>query len=144
MVSRIVMRSAWVVMLNLGMALPGLAQTYPGSPGMGGTGTGTYSPNGGYKSSTGIAIGAAAAAGVAIAYFTLHNRGSLAGCVEAVDGGTQLVDPKSKRTFALMPGTADLKPGERVSLRGKKIKSDSGKMFFQVQELKKDYGPCAQ
>ncbi|HZO99096.1 MAG TPA: hypothetical protein VFD30_02265 [Terriglobia bacterium] len=144
MISRMVVRSAWAAVLTLGLTLTGFAQTYPGPGSMGGGGNGTYNPNGGYKSSTGIAIGAAAAAGVAVAYLALHNRGTVSGCVETADGGPQLVDPKNKRTYALIPGSADLKPGERVSLKGRKIRSDNGEMSFEVQEVKKDYGPCAQ
>ena len=143
MISRILVRSAWVGVLALGMTLSAFGQVYPGPGSTGGTGTYTP-PKGGYKSTTGIAIGAAAAAGVTVAYLALHNRGSVSGCVEAAGNGTQLVDPKSQRTFALIPGTADLKPGERVALKGKKIKNDNGEMSFQVQEVKKDYGPCLQ
>jgi len=146
MFSRFLFRATQVSTVCLLVSASALAQVYGGGGGSAGTGSaGGYTPpKGGYSSRTGVAIGAGAAAGVAIAYLALHNHGSIVGCMEAVDGGIRLTDEKGKQTYALVPGDTDLKPGERVALKGKKIKSESGKISFQVQTLRKDYGPCKQ
>src|ERR1700681_2010068 len=65
---------------------------------------GGYNPGmGGYHSSTGIAIGAAAAAGVGIAYLVLHNRvtGKVVGCVES-SGSTMLLSDDKNSTYTLI------------------------------------------
>jgi hypothetical protein len=114
--------------------------------GMGGSTGGVYTaPKGGYSSSTGIAIGAGAAAGVGLAYLALHHRGTMVGCVEASSDGTKLMNEKDKNTYALIASNdVVLTPGERVALKGKKTKDDSGKLSFEVHKLMKDYGSCKQ
>lgn len=118
---------------------------YPGG-GMGGTTTGGYTaPKGGYSAGTGIAIGAGAAAGVGLAYLALHNRATLVGCVEQSSSGNKLMDEKDKKTYALLASNdIALSPGERVAVKGKKTKDDSGKLTFQATKLVKDYGSCKQ
>ena len=139
---RSLFRPTMVTMFCLLFSTFGLAQY--GGGGGGTTASGGYTPpKGGYSSSTGIAIGAAAAGGVAIAYLALH-KPSIVGCTEVAGSGLQLVNEKDKQTYALDSGSTDLKPGERVALKGKRIKSESGVMSFHVQGLAKDYGPCKQ
>ena len=100
-------------------------------------------PKGGYGSGAAIGAGvAAAAAGVGIAYFVLHNHGSLVGCVEQSTEGIKLITEKDKNTYALEGETAGLKPDERVHLKGKKSKDSSGSPTFEVQKVAKDFGPC--
>jgi hypothetical protein len=86
----------------------------------------------------------AAAAGAGILYLTLHHRGSLTGCVEASDNDAplSLVDDKKHQTFSLLPGSTDLKPGERVELRGKRSKDGKGAQTFQVSKVVKNLGAC--
>jgi hypothetical protein len=121
---------------------------YGGGTGMGttGTGGGVYTaPKGGYKSSTGIAIGAAAAAGVGVAYLALRHRGGVVGCVEQSSDGSKLMNERDKNTYALLASKdVVLTPGERVALAGKKAKDDSGKLTFEATRVAKDYGSCRQ
>lgn len=134
--------------LSLGAALSGsaLGQYGGGGGAMGGSNGGVYTaPKGGYSSSTGIAIGAGAAAGVGLAYLALHNRSTMVGCVEASSDGTKLMSEKDKNTYALIASNdVVLAPGERVALKGKKTKDDSGKPTFEVHKMVKDYGSCKQ
>ena len=139
MLSPLTTRLVVAVSLVFGISATALAQ-YGG--GGGSSSGGTYS-SGGYKSSTGIAIGAGAAAGVAIAYLALHKT-SVVGCVESSTDGVKLMNEKDRKTYSLAPGSEDLKPGQRVELKGKKTKESSGKLSFQVQKLAKDYGACAR
>ena len=110
----------------------------------GGANPGGYNPGmGGYHSSTGIAIGAAAA-GAGIAYLVLHNRatGKIAGCVES-SGVTMLLSDDKKSVYTLIKNdSVTLKTGERVALKGKTIRRSSGELAFEVHGLAKDYGAC--
>jgi hypothetical protein len=124
---------------------------YPGGstppPGGSSQAPGAYNPStGGYHSSTGIAIGAAAAAGVGIAYLVLRNhaRGNVVGCLQPSDAAsTTLVSDNKKSTYTLINNdSVTLKTGERVALKGKKIRQNSGELAFEVHGLAKDYGAC--
>jgi hypothetical protein len=135
-----------VLGLMIGVAVSTAAFGQYGGGGMGGsTGGGTKGgvytpPKGGYSSSTGIAIGAGAAAAIAVGYFVLRSRHSVTGCVGESAKGTTLASDKG--TYVLDTGNVDLKAGDRVKLRGKKTKSDSGQPGFAVKKLVKDYGSC--
>ena len=120
----------------------------PGTPGAPGSPGSASSPGGykGYGSRTGIAIGAAAAAGAGIGFLALHNRGKMVGCVERSDNGeTAFVGEKDKKAYAVINGgSVHLNPGERLKLKGQKIKASSGKLAFEVREVAKNYGPCKE
>ncbi len=145
MASRLV---AGIAVAVVGCAACAFAQQYP--PGMGpGTGTGTTpvytAPSGGYKSSTGIAIGAAAAAGIGVGYFVMRSRAGLTGCLVKRDNGQmELVGKKPADTYVLQYNSSvSLQPGERVRLKGKKVHVGSGQNMFEVHGLAKDYGACS-
>lgn len=142
--SRFIVRFTLGLTFSIATAAVGLAQYGGGGTGTQGT-PGYKPPTGGYSSSTGIAIGAAAAAGVAVTYLVLHNRGTIVGCVEPSAAGNKLMNEKDKNTYALLASNdVVLAPGERVKLKGKKSKDGSGKVSFAVQKLVKDYGSCRQ
>jgi hypothetical protein len=100
---------------------------------------------GGYKSSTGIAIGAAAAAGVGVGYLVMHSRAGLSGCLASRDNGQmELLGKKPGSSYVLRnDSSVSLKPGERVRLKGKKVHDGSGQNMFEVHGLAKDYGACS-
>ena len=135
--------------ISLALALAGTALAqYGGGGGMGtGTGTGTTgtgttygSPSYGSGKAIGIGVGAAAG-GAAVLYLALHHAGSLTGCVQSGNDGLVLVDNKNK-SYRLVPGGADLVPGERVQLRGKKSSGDATGQSFQPKKLVKNLGSC--
>ncbi len=143
------MKSSILVRFVLGLSLcailsaPAFAQTYGGGTGgTGGTGTGgTYTaPKGGYSSSTGIGIGAAAAAGGVIAYLALR-KASIVGCVEQATDGMKLMNEKDKKTYALDASGQSLTAGNKVQLSGKKSKDTAGNQVFHVKSFK-DMGSC--
>jgi hypothetical protein len=108
---------------------------------------GAYNPSmGGYHASTGIAIGAGAAAGVGILYLVLHNRhrSEVAGCLQSANNVSEtLRDDNGKDTYTLINSEwVPLKAGERVALKGKKISQSSGGFAFEVHGLVKNYGQC--
>ncbi|HVH72296.1 MAG TPA: hypothetical protein VNB49_14455 [Candidatus Dormibacteraeota bacterium] len=120
------------------------AAQYGGGGGTGGgTGSGTYAaPSGGYSSAKGAGIGAGAAAGAGILFLTLHYHGRVTGCVQPADDGLRLLDEKNNRSYALVPGDVYLKAGQRVQLKGKKSKNDTGAEMFSAKKLIKDLGAC--
>lgn len=143
--SQIWVRLAVGIVLGAALSASALAQYGGGGTagGMGTTANGVYTPpKGGYSSSTGIAIGAAAAAGVGIAYLVLRNRGAMTGCVEESSNGTRLVNEKDNKTYSLNASGLNLKVGDRVKLRGKKLKASSSGQAFEASKLVKDYGSC--
>ncbi len=147
MILRGVSRFTLGMILCLAIAAAGFAQYGGGVPGMGTTGGttgGVYTPpKGGYKSSTGIAIGGAAAAGIAVAYLMLRNHKSVVGCLQESSAGTTLVSEKNNKTYAVDAGNLNLKVGDRVKLSGKATKSSTGEPAFAARKLVKDYGSCS-
>jgi hypothetical protein len=119
------------------VALPAFAQ-YGGSTGMG-----SSTPSYGHGAAIGVGVGAAAG-GVAGVYFLTHRSSRVTGCVVQGDGGLALTDDKSKRTFQLVEGSADVRSGERVELKGKIRKNESGNPRFQVKSVAKNLGECRE
>lgn len=78
-----------------------------------------------------------------ILYLTLH-KPTIIGCVQSIGGKTSLVDEKDKRTYALTGDHLDLKAGQRIKLKGKKIKARDGDSAFLVKRVDHDYGGCNQ
>ena len=139
-----------VIQLALGIPLmallagPAFAQYGGGGTMGGGSSTGTYTPpKGGYGNGKAIGIGIGAAAGAGVLFWTLHHRARpVTGCVEPANDGLALLDEKSGQTYSLMPGDTDLKSGQRVELKGKAVKNDSGAQVFQAKKIVKDFGAC--
>jgi hypothetical protein len=81
-------------------------------------------------------------AGAGMIFLAMRHAGQVSGCVHAGVDGLQLVDAKN-RTYSLLPGTAAVKAGERVELKGKRSKYGSGGVTFQPKKITKSMGPCA-
>jgi hypothetical protein len=118
--------------------------SYPSDP----TPTRTYptpTRSGGGGSGTGIAIGAGAAAAAGITYWELrHHLSSITGCVEPSGDGTELVNDKDQKVYALLADNG-FRPalGERVELKGKKG-TESGKPAFEVRKVARSFGSCSE
>jgi hypothetical protein len=136
-----------VIRLAVILLISATAYAQYGGGGMGGT-TGTSgtagtssTPSYGHGKAIGIGVGAAAA-GVGAVYLMTHRASKITGCVETADDGLHLTDDKTKRTLALVPGTTDIKSGERVELKGKIKKNAAGDQSFLVKTVAKDLGQC--
>lgn len=143
---RFTVKFAMAAALCLFIAATGLAQYGGGTGGMGGGGAatgGVYTPpKGGYKTSTGLAIGGVAAAGLVATYLIMRRRKSLVGCVQESSGGTTLTSEKDGKNYVLDEGNLGLKVGQRVKLAGKKAQGANGEPEFVAKKLVKDYGAC--
>ena len=134
------------ICLTIFLASSALAQYGGGGTGMG-TGTpgtpGYVPPKNGYGSGKAIGIGVgAAAAGAGVLFLALHHRGGVTGCVQKSDDGLRLVDEKKNKSYALEAGSVDLKPGDRVELKGKKSSGDGGAQMFAPTKMVKNLGSC--
>jgi hypothetical protein len=138
-------RLALSICLTFVLSSQAFAQ-YGGGMG-GGTGAGSpgYAPPKGGYGSSGAAIGAGvgAAAGAGVLYLALHHRGVVTGCVRRTDDGLSLIDEKKNKSYSIVPGGVDLKPGQLVQLKGKKSNDGAGAESFQAKKLVKDLGACS-
>ena len=94
-----------------------------------------------------IGIVAVAAALVVITVVVVHEsrkKRAVTDCVTSGDSGMSVTDEKDKRIYALSGNTAAIKPGDRVTLRGKKGKPTgaSAPLDWEVSQETKDFGPC--
>jgi hypothetical protein len=95
-----------------------------------------------------LTIGVIAAAGAAIGigvYYAFNHSHSIKGCVVTGPNGLELQNEGDQRTFLLQGITADVRLGDRVSVKGKKAKNakgNSGNPTFLVEKLTKDFGVC--
>lgn len=101
------------------------------------------------ETAAGLIIGGVAITGVAIGigiyYGVSHAGHSLKGCAVSGPNGLELQNEGNQKTFLLVGVTTDVKPGNRVSLKGKKAKAAKGATgapSFLVEKLVKDYGAC--
>ena len=94
-----------------------------------------------------IGIVAVTAALVVIAVVVVHEstkKRRITGCVTSGDNGMTVVEEKDKRIYALSGNTAGIKPGDRVTLQGKKAKPKdaSTPLTWEVKNETKDFGAC--
>ena len=77
-------------------------------------------------------------------YYAVHRSHMLTGCAVAGAHGLELRNQGDQQTYALAGNVADIKPGERVRISGKKGKQPVGDAPrpYLVEKLQKDYGAC--
>lgn len=92
----------------------------------------------------GIFAGAGAVLGAVgyLIYHETHKHPTVTGCIGSNADGFALTNDRDKKTYVLSGNVAALKAGEKVSLKGKKIKDSTGRFSFQIEKLTKDLGPC--
>jgi hypothetical protein len=136
-------RLSLVVGMAIGLSTMSFAQYGGSGTGSTGTSSGTYTPpSGGYSSTTGIAAGAGAGAGLALLYVTLHNRGTMVGCVATGDDGALKLVSSGKRDAYVLMGLSAVQPGTKIRVKGKRQTDGSGEKAFLASKLVKEYGPC--
>jgi hypothetical protein len=63
--------------------------------------------------------------------------------VNSDERGTRVTDEKDKRVYTLPGNTAGVKPGDRATLMGKKIKPNADSTFiWETKKITKDFGAC--
>ena len=96
----------------------------------------------GYKVAIGVGVAVVAIVTVVLIHHS-KNR-TITGCVTSGENGMSMTDEKDKRLYALSGTTTNVKPGDRMTLQGKKIKpKDAGKPFvWETKRITKDFGVC--
>ncbi len=90
----------------------------------------------------GIAVvGAAVAVGIVlIVLHEKHKTKAITGCVTSGASGMSVTDDKDKRVYALSGDPVGIKPGDRMTLEGKRR---GGKIpVFEARSVTKDLGVC--
>lgn len=85
-----------------------------------------------------VVVSSAVAVGIVlIVLHEKHKTRAITGCVSSGAGGMSVIDAKDKRVYALSGDPAGLKPGDRMTLAGKR----RGK-GFEALSVMKDLGVC--
>ncbi len=129
MTQKCLWRGVLIVALSVALATPAKASGYPSAGGIV------------------AAIVGVAAAVVVITVVVIHEsskKRAITGCVNSGENGMSVTDEKDKRIYALSGNTAGIKPGDRITLQGKKVKpKGTDKMLaWEVKKETKDFGAC--
>ena len=95
-----------------------------------------------------VLVGTAAvvAIGTVVLVEVHKSHHTVKGCVSAGPGGVVVTTLNEKpKTFLLEGDVANVKVGDLVQFHGNKIKrtrDSSGYQTFEVQKIRKDFGPC--
>lgn len=94
-----------------------------------------------------IGIVAVSVALVVITVVIVHEsrkKRTVTGCVISGANGMSVTDEKDKRIYALSGNSADIKPGDRVTLQGKKAKPNGANapLAWDINKETKDFGAC--
>jgi hypothetical protein len=93
------------------------------------------------------AIVGVAAALVVVTVVIIHEsskKRTITGCVNSEENGMSVTDEKDKRIYALSGNTAGIKPGDRITLQGKKVrpKGSDKTLVWEAKRVTKDFGAC--
>jgi anti-sigma-K factor RskA len=93
------------------------------------------------------AIVGVAAALVVVTVVVIHEsskKRTITGCVNSEENGMSVTDEKDKRIYALSGDTAGVKPGDRITLQGKKVKPKGSDktLVWEAKRVTKDFGAC--
>ena len=89
----------------------------------------------------GVVAGVAVVAIVAIHY---SKKRTITGCINSGANGMTVTDEKDKQIYALSGNTTGIKPGDRMKLQGKKVKSKGADktIVWEAKAVAKDFGVC--
>jgi len=92
------------------------------------------------------AVVAVVAGVVVIAIVAIHysKKRTITGCVNSGAHGLTISDERDKRTYVLSGGTTGIKPGDRMKLQGKKVKSNRPDQppEWETKQVAEDLGAC--
>lgn len=68
---------------------------------------------------------------------------TITGCVSSAQNGMTVINEKDKRVYTLSGDTTGVKPGDRMTLHLKKIKTKgSDTLTWETKKVTKDFGVC--
>jgi hypothetical protein len=98
-----------------------------------------------HAQAVGLIAGAAAAATVVavVVIYELTKKRAITGCVNTGQSGMTVTDEKDKRTYTLSGNTTGVKPGDRMTLQGKKVKpTNNNPLTWETKKIARDLGVC--
>ncbi|MGA2696328.1 MAG: hypothetical protein ABSE92_09715 [Terriglobales bacterium] len=92
----------------------------------------------------GIVAVVAAIAVVTVVLVYHYKKHSITGCVTSGQGALALTNENNSQVYTLSGDTADVKPGRRMKVQGKKIKSDGADQppLWEATKVIIDLGVC--
>jgi|SRR5271156_257887 len=139
MISKYACCGVLIVALSGALAVPAKAQGFPqGFP------SGPIGPSAG-PIVAGIVGTAAALVVVTVLVIHYSKKRAITGCVVSGQSGMTLVDEKDKQIYTLSGETTGIKPGDRMKLKGKKVKPKGPKktLIWEARQVSKNYGACS-
>ena len=85
------------------------------------------------------------AIGVLVTYLIVHHahkKSAITGCITAGANGMSVTDEKDKRTYTMSGDLVGVKPGDRMTLEGKR-KQSGATLVFEARSVTKDFGACS-
>ena len=80
---------------------------------------------------------------IVVVIHELSKKRTLTGCANSGENAMTIRDEKDKRVYMLSGNTAGIKPGDRMTLQGKKIKPNgSNTLTWETKKITKDFGAC--
>jgi hypothetical protein len=131
-------KCAWcgvlIVVLGLALAKPAEAQLINGQVG----------PSEG-PIVAGIVVTAVALVVVTVLVIHYSKKRAITGCVLSGQNGMTLIDEKDKQIYMLAGDTTDIKAGDRMKLKGKKVKprASDKTLVWEAKNVTKNYGACS-
>ena len=91
-----------------------------------------------------VATTAAVAVVVSVVVIHYSKKRTITGCFNSAGSGMTVTDEKDKQIYALSGNTAGIKPGDRMKLQGKKVKSKGADktLVWEAKAVTKDFGVC--
>ena len=85
---------------------------------------------------------AAVAVVIVVALLVRHDKPQrITGCVSSGANGMSVTDEKDKRDYALSGDAAGVKPGDRMTLEGKREHAGQA-LVFDTRKVTRDFGAC--
>jgi hypothetical protein len=94
----------------------------------------------------GVVIGTAAVVAVVVVVVVHYSKKrAITGCVVSGQSGMTLTDEKDKQIYTLSGDMTDIKPGDRMKLKGKKVKpkAPDKTRVWEARQVSKNYGACS-
>lgn len=91
-----------------------------------------------------VAVAAAVTIVVVVVAVHYSKKRAITGCVVSAANGLSITDEKDREIYALSGNTADIKSGDRIRLRGRKLKlkgSDKTPVW-EAHDVTQDFGVC--
>jgi hypothetical protein len=92
----------------------------------------------------GIVAATAAATVLVVVLIQKSKKRAITGCINSGENGMTITDEKDRQIYALSGNTTDIKPGTRLKLQGKRVKSKGAdkRLVWEAKAINKNLGVC--